>query len=264
MVGDVMIDRYFYGDVTRISPEAPVPINKINRTRSLLGGAGNVAANLAGLGCRVFLSGICGQDENKVLMESLLTQAGIDYGGIVACADRQTTTKLRVLGARQQMLRLDFEQVEAVGMEEEERIVAHLTGLLKQGLHGVIISDYGKGICTPSLCDRVIRLAKSAGVPVLIDPKGSDWTKYRGADFITPNVKEMGECAGMALVNEDAALAPHAQTARQKFAIANVVVTRSEKVFRCSERMICTYTVRPLRKRYLTCQVQATRWQLCF
>lgn len=229
VIGDVMLDRYFYGEVKRISPEAPVPVNHVQRITSVLGGAGNVAANLAHLGCKVYVGGVTGLDDNRKLLEGKLEEAGINYAGLVASSERSTITKLRIIGARQQMLRLDFEEVGDLSVKEEKNILAWLIKMLQGGLDGIALSDYAKGVCSQGFCQRVIALAHEYNVPILVDPKGSDWTKYTGCDFITPNVKEMGEAVGKPITNEDAAVKEAAALAQEKFKIKNVVVTRSEQ-----------------------------------
>ena len=229
VIGDVMLDRYFYGEVKRISPEAPVPVTKINRISSVLGGAANVAANLAHLECRVFMGGVTGDDENRQLLEKMMAEAGIDYSGLVKSQHRKTITKLRVLGGQQQMLRLDFEETGDLFPDEIISLRAWLENLLDNGLDGIIVSDYAKGVCSDDFCQWVIAQGKAYGIPVLIDPKGADWTKYRGCDFITPNLKEMCEAAGCQRDNEDEAVVAMAMAAKDKFQIKNVVVTRSER-----------------------------------
>lgn len=229
VIGDVMLDRYFYGEVKRISPEAPVPVTKINRISSVLGGAANVAANLAHLECKVFMGGVTGDDENRQLLEKMMNEAGIDYSGLVKSQHRKTITKLRVLGGQQQMLRLDFEETGDLFPEEIISLRAWLENLLDEGLDGVIVSDYAKGVCSDDFCQWVIAQGKAYGIPVLIDPKGEDWTKYRGCDFITPNLKEMCEAAGCQRDNEDEAVVAMAMAAKDKYQIKNVVVTRSER-----------------------------------
>lgn len=229
VIGDVMLDRYFYGEVKRISPEAPVPVTKINKINSVLGGAANVAANLACLECSVYMGGVTGDDDNRRLLERLMDEAGIDHSGLVRSARRRTITKLRVLGGQQQMLRLDFEETGDLYAEETAQLRGWLTSLLERGLDGIIISDYAKGVCSDEFAHWVIAAGKKHGIPVLVDPKGSDWTKYSGCDFITPNLKEMCEAAGCVKENEDAAVVAMARAAREKYGIGNVVVTRSEK-----------------------------------
>ncbi|WP_293728205.1 D-glycero-beta-D-manno-heptose-7-phosphate kinase [uncultured Phascolarctobacterium sp.] len=229
VIGDVMLDRYFHGEVKRISPEAPVPVTKINRIKSVLGGATNVAANLAHLECQVFMGGVTGDDDNRVLLERLMADAGIDYSGLVKSERRKTITKLRVLGGNQQMLRLDFEETGDLYPEEIVALRQWLAGLLDDGLDGIIVSDYAKGVCSDDFCQWVINEGHAYNIPVLIDPKGADWTKYSGCDFITPNLKEMCEAAGCQKDNEDAAVVGKGRAAKDKYYIKNVVVTRSER-----------------------------------
>lgn len=229
VIGDVMLDRYVYGEVKRISPEAPVPVNHVRRMESVLGGAGNVAANLAGLGAKVFAAGVTGLDEHRASLEAKMAQAGIDYSGLFPMPGRRTITKLRVIGARQQMLRLDFEEPGDLTLEEEQKLLQWLETRLADGLNGIVLSDYAKGVCAAHFCQQVIALAHSAQVPVLVDPKGADWRKYTGCDFITPNVKEMCEAGGKTVPNETEPLVELAKKARDTFHIKNVVVTRSEK-----------------------------------
>lgn len=229
VIGDVMLDRYFHGEVKRISPEAPVPVTKINSIKSVLGGAANVAANLAHLECKVYMGGVTGDDENRRLLEKLMDEAGIDYQGLVKSSRRKTITKLRVLGGNQQMLRLDFEETGDLYPEEIADLSQWLERLLDEGLDGIIVSDYAKGVCSDSFCQWVIRQGKAYHIPVLIDPKGADWSKYSGCDFITPNLKEMCEAAGCQRDNDDEAVVEMARAARDRFQIKNVVVTRSEK-----------------------------------
>ena len=196
VIGDVMLDRYFQGEVKRISPEAPVPVTRITKINSVLGGAANVAANLAHLECKVFMGGVTGDDENRVLLERLMDEAGIDYSGLVKSAARKTITKLRVLGGNQQMLRMDFEETGDLHPEEIIELRRWLENLLDKGLDGIIVSDYAKGVCSDEFCQWVIAQGHAYNIPVLIDPKGADWQKYSGCDFITPNLKEMCEAAG--------------------------------------------------------------------
>jgi len=229
VIGDVMLDRYFWGEVKRISPEAPVPVTKINDMKSALGGAANVAANLAGLGCQVFMGGVTGDDDNRGILEKIMQEKGIDCKGLVKSGNRRTITKLRVLGGSQQMLRLDFEETGDLTEEETRDLEKWLQGLLAEGLDGIVISDYAKGVCSATFVQRIIALAGTEKIPVLVDPKGSDWEKYRGCDYITPNVKEMNEAVGENCPNEDEQIVRMARLAAEKYDINNVVVTRSEK-----------------------------------
>lgn len=229
VIGDVMLDRYFYGDVKRISPEAPVPVNKVKRINSVLGGAANVAANLAALECKVFMGGVTGADSNRDLLETMMDEKGIDYSGLIKSQSRETITKMRILGGQQQMLRLDFEEAGDLLTEETSAISNWLESLLKNGLDGIVISDYAKGVCSDNFVQWVIKTAHNYNVPVLIDPKGADWKKYSGCDFITPNLKEMCEAAGENIENTDEEVLRLAQAAQNTYKIKNVVVTRSER-----------------------------------
>lgn len=229
VIGDVMVDRYFYGEVKRISPEAPVPVNHVRRIDSVLGGAANVAANLANLGCQVFVGGVTGDDDNRKILEELLTREKIDFTGLVSSKRRSTITKMRILGARQQMLRLDFEEVGDLEPREADQLKQWLLRLMEEGLDGIAISDYAKGVCSDAFCQWVIRMSETNRLPVLVDPKGPHWEKYGGCTFITPNLKEMCEAAGQTVPNEDGPVLQIAQMARERYHIKNVVVTRSEK-----------------------------------
>jgi len=228
VLGDAMLDRYYFGDVHRISPEAPVPITRVTRERDTLGGAANVAHNLALLGCRTILAGVCGADDNRVRLVRLLEARGIDHSALVT-ADRPTTTKLRVIGGHQQMLRLDFEETGAIPPETEERLKAALDSAMHSPPGCMVISDYAKGACTANLCQYIIKQCAAAGIPQVVDPKGPDWRKYAGAFLVTPNVKELGEAAGAPVPNEDGPVRRAAERVRRKFGIKNVIVTRSEK-----------------------------------
>jgi D-beta-D-heptose 7-phosphate kinase/D-beta-D-heptose 1-phosphate adenosyltransferase len=227
VVGDVMLDRYAFGDVTRISPEAPVPVVRITRETSSLGGAANVANNVAHLGAEVCLIGLCGQDPARELVESLARDLGISTA-LVADSSVQTTTKWRILGGHQQMLRLDFEQPRTPCPESIRELKDAITRHLAKS-HVVVISDYAKGVCGDEVCRFTIDKAAAANVPVIIDPKAEDWSKYARATFVTPNHKELCQAVGRTLDNEDSIVAAHARGLVKKYQIKHLLVTRSEK-----------------------------------
>ena len=203
VAGDVMLDKYYYSEVTRISPEAPVPIAHVQSEMETLGGAANVAHNLTRLACQVSIAGFVGKDyHGKSLLEKLRAR-GIDGVGLIP-TDRPTTTKLRVIGGHQQMLRLDFEESAAVTGKEAEHFLAGIYKKLDKGLDCLIISDYGKGACTEENCQKIIAACKAHHVPVIVDPKGTNWMKYAGADYITPNLKEITAVLPDPIRNEDA------------------------------------------------------------
>lgn len=227
VVGDVMLDRYYYGEVTRISPEAPVPINHVTSTNDTLGGSANVAHNLALLGCRTSIAGFAGNDYHCQTLLDKFTARGIDYKGIIR-REAPTTTKLRVIGGHQQMLRLDFEDTEPVGEHYAERLIDYVEQSLQSGLDAVIISDYGKGACTEDVCTRIIDECHSMAVPVFVDPKGVEWAKYSGADYITPNFKELNAVLAKPIRNRDEYIEQAARQVMDKYNVKNVLATRSE------------------------------------
>lgn len=229
VIGDVMVDRYVYGTVSRISPEAPVPVNRVQSIEATLGGAANVAANLANMDCHTHLCGMVGCDEYGEELARMVQEKGIDFSGALCKKGHATTTKLRVLGGRQQMLRLDFEEVLEATMEEVEQTLLWLKGLAATRLDGIILSDYGKGMITEEMAQGVIAFGKIKKIPVLVDPKGADWTKYKGATFITPNVKELCECVGHSIENETAPIVEAGEAVRRQYELETLVVTRSEK-----------------------------------
>ena len=229
VVGDVMVDRYVFGDVSRISPEAPVPVNRVSKMKEVLGGAGNVASNLSNLDCKVYLGALAGNDDHGRLLQHLLDTDKIDTTGLITSDDRSTITKMRILGDRQQMMRLDFETITDLTYQEEQQLSSWLENLCKVGIDGIVVSDYGKGVCTPTLLKTIFSLAKEYGVQTIVDPKGADWSKYNGATCITPNVKELGECVGRKLENDDATIVEAAKSVLATVDLDYIVATRSAK-----------------------------------
>ncbi len=189
VVGDLMLDRYIVGEVERISPEAPVPVLRHAQRYERPGGAANVAMNLAGLGCQAFLAGFWGDDGEKGELAALLDKAGIDTLGVVS-SSLPTISKTRIVGRRQQLLRIDVESREPFSLVEEQRLIDRVVELTGK-VHAVILSDYAKGALTTALCERVIRAARAASIPILADPKTPDFSKYTGATTICPNLQEL-------------------------------------------------------------------------
>ena len=229
VIGDLMVDRYVFGDVSRISPEAPVPVNRVKQMKEVLGGAANVAANLANLDVHVYVGGVAGQDTHGNLLQDLLDSNGIDKSGVVISRDRSTITKMRILGDRQQMMRLDFETVRDVEQQEEEELISWLDSLCQKGLDGIVISDYGKGVCKDSILEKIFNLANCYKIPTIVDPKGSQWEKYNGATYITPNVKELSERVGYSITNDDDKIVTAAKEVLATNNIQYIIATRSEK-----------------------------------
>ncbi|MEZ5730325.1 MAG: D-glycero-beta-D-manno-heptose-7-phosphate kinase [Burkholderiaceae bacterium] len=221
VVGDVMLDRYWFGDVERISPEAPVPIVRVRSAEERLGGAANVAHNAARLGAHAVLVGIVGRDEPGDRIEAMARDCGIDVR--LSRDDRlPTTIKLRVVGRQQQLIRIDFE--EAPG----ERALASKLDAVRQGLDvsgAVVLSDYGKGGLAQ--IDEIIAIAKAAGKVVVADPKGDDYERYRGVTVITPNRAELRAVVGT--WRDEADLVDRAQRLRSSLDIDYLLLTRSEE-----------------------------------
>lgn len=228
VIGDVMLDRYFYGQVTRISPEAPVPIALIKKKRNVLGGAGNVAHNLIKLGCQVWIAGVIGDDHHGRLLRTHMSKLNIGDQGIFVGRDN-TTTKTRILGGPQQMMRIDFEESDPIKQECECKILEYIKNRIDMGIDAIIISDYNKGVCTNNLCKGVISYAHENNCLVFVDPKGNDWQRYHGADYITPNVKELSVISGHDLINNDETIKNEAMAVSDRYKIKNIIVTRSEK-----------------------------------
>ncbi|MGN0941103.1 MAG: D-glycero-beta-D-manno-heptose-7-phosphate kinase [Selenomonadaceae bacterium] len=229
VVGDVMLDKYFYGEVTRISPEAPVPITRVTRVKETLGGAANVAHNLSRMGANTSIAGFIGTDYHGDSLMEQFRLRGIDTKNIIE-ASVPTTTKLRVIGGHQQMMRLDFEDTTALDDGAMEKLIKSVKAELKQHSENtaVILSDYGKGVCTVENCAAIIDAAHESGIPVIIDPKGRDWERYREADYITPNLKELNEVQKSPASNTDDEVAHAARYAMKKYHIHGMVATRSE------------------------------------
>lgn len=205
VVGDVMLDRYWHGMSTRISPEAPVPVVSVNQTEDRPGGAANVALNMSALGCKVSLIGIVGNDEAGQILQSRLAAANV-YTDFQVSSTKPTITKLRVVSRHQQLLRMDFE--EKFSQQDSSGFLTKVKNLI-QSVDILVLSDYAKGSLYD--CPGLIRLARQAGVTVLVDPKGDDFSRYAGADVITPNFVEfetvVGKCGSeQEIVNKGNAL----------------------------------------------------------
>ncbi len=227
VVGDMMLDTYHIGGVKRISPEAPVPVVQVKRSYSVLGGAANVVRNLIGLGATPIAVGVVGDDASGEVVRSMF--ADLDVDCFLSCSAAPTITKMRVIGNDQQVVRIDFEQDNAtLEAQVEAELIAQIEQRIAQ-CEIVVISDYGKGLCTERLCHAVIEAARAKGKVVVVDPKGTQWSKYRNATIVTPNIKELSEIYGAELPNEDAALREAATEILDRYKISSLLVTRSEK-----------------------------------
>ncbi|HLA84947.1 MAG TPA: bifunctional heptose 7-phosphate kinase/heptose 1-phosphate adenyltransferase [Thermoguttaceae bacterium] len=228
VLGDVMVDRYVWGDVERISPEAPIPVLKVDRSEDRLGGAGNVATMLAALATDVTLLGVVGDDDERTRVVEMLAEAGIATDSVVRAADRVTTVKQRLLGGAhshhpQQMIRMDRETASPVDGATAEQLLACLRRDFDR-VAAVVVSDYGKGVCGDTILAETIRLGRKAGVPVVVDPAPrANYTRYRGSTCITPNRTEAGGALGRAIDSPEAGLA--AAEDLLAFGIDSVMVT---------------------------------------
>ena len=221
VVGDLMLDRYWFGDVNRISPEAPVPVVRVVKREDRLGGAGNVARNVVSLGAQATLVGIVGVDEGCERIQRLADKMGI-HTALSLDQQINTTLKMRILGRKQQMLRVDFEH------EPTEHSLRDLYSSLEELIpaHDILVlSDYAKGVLKH--VDSIIATARRHGVTVLVDPKGNDYQAYTHANLLTPNQLEMSQAVGPWRTEEE--LHKKAQTLREKLSLEALLVTRSEK-----------------------------------
>lgn len=211
VVGDIMLDRYIWGNAERISQEAPVILLRADRREERLGGAGSVAMMLHYLEARVAIAGVVGDDENGKQIVTMLRQLGIDTSAVAADSSRPTTVKERYMGRAQtrhpqQIVRVDYEERHAINQNIESRIIEGIAGLLEVA-DIVLVSDYDKGVCTPTLLQFLISAARTRGIPVVADPiRGGDYSKYRGCTALTPNRLEAGLAVGRALHSVDEAI----------------------------------------------------------
>ena len=227
IVGDVMLDAYLHGGVTRISPEAPVPVIKWKSEKAVAGGAGNVAANIASLGASVVLVGVCGADTDREQLLALLRAAGkIDVDGVIADRSRRTTKKIRVVGQAQQMLRIDQEDDRPLEDDIERALIAKAIKAIGAA-DIVVMSDYGKGVLGDRVIATCVARAREVGKTLIVDPKRRELADYRGATILTPNRAELTLATGMPCETDEQAEAA-ARRVRETTG-ADVLLTRSEK-----------------------------------
>ena len=225
VVGDVMLDKYYFGEVTRISPEAPVPIAHVLEVKETLGGAANVVHNLALLGVQTSIIGQVGSDNHGEIFLEKLKALGVNYSGVIETA-KPTTTKIRVISGHQQMIRLDFEDASTLDAATEKILLEKFFERLP-AVDAVIISDYGKGLCTKKICREIIGASRAQKKFVVVDPKGDKWQKYFDANFITPNLKELNAVLEKKISNVDNQISEAAHKVIDEFNLSGLVVTRS-------------------------------------
>lgn len=204
VVGDLMLDRYLWGRVTRISPEAPVPIIDVQQEENRLGGAANVAMNLKHLGCNATLCGTIGQDTEAQYFMQVMAQVGLATTGLMQLQERRTTTKIRIIGNHQQIARVDKEESDLLPEAVRLRVWQHIEKLLNtQQFHALIFEDYDKGLLDAETIEKTIRLCAQKNIPVMVDPKRRNFFFYAGSTVFKPNVKELNDALGTHFERKD-------------------------------------------------------------
>ena len=226
VIGDLMLDRHVWGKVSRISPEAPVPVVRVSSQSETAGGAGNVALNAVELGLKVAACGFVGDDPEGERLCRVLEESGVETRGIARAAMR-TITKTRIIGGHQQMLRLDEEDAAEAEPEACERLLEAIRRELADGISGVVLSDYAKGALTDDVCRATIAWSQERGIPVFADPKGPSYAKYAGATAITPNRAELSAVGGVASGDLDAVMSAGGSL-RTELGLDFVLVTLGE------------------------------------
>jgi D-beta-D-heptose 7-phosphate kinase/D-beta-D-heptose 1-phosphate adenosyltransferase len=226
VVGDLMLDEFIWGEVRRVSPEAPVPVVEVRRESWHLGGAGNVVSNLLELGAEVVPIGVVGNDDAGERLRSRCAESGAATSGIITDPSRPTTLKTRIVAHSQQMVRLDREDRRPVSSEVEDLMIEHFLAAIET-VETVIISDYEKGALTPRVLRKTIEAAQAHGKIACLDPKMRNWAHYRGVDMITPNQLEAERATGSEIV-DNASLEAAARSIRESLDCRNVLITRGE------------------------------------
>lgn len=196
VVGDVMIDAYLRGSVTRVSPEAPVPIVNLQKMEDRLGGAANVALNLSSLGAEPILCSVIGDDAGAKTFSKLLNEHSLSDEGIVISSERMTTIKTRIIGNNQHLLRIDEEVLTPITSSEEEAFIERVDNILTTKVDAIIFEDYNKGLLTPVVISAIVKLANNRGIPVTVDPKKDNFFAYKNVTLFKPNLKELKEGVG--------------------------------------------------------------------
>lgn len=227
VIGDIMLDKYLYGEVTRISAEAPVPITRVNSSTEKLGGAANIAYNLAVLGCKVSIAGFVGADVHCNSLIKKLHDYDIDAAGLIKTT-RPTTTKVRVISGNQQMFRLDFEETRKIEDNFAEKLQDYVAVRLNESLDCIIICDHDNGACTEKTVAKIIELGHNHGVPIIVDMSCNNWINYKHADCVVANMKRINKQLLQPIENEDILVEKAGHYLLRKFHIKGVVATRSE------------------------------------
>lgn len=225
VVGDVMLDEYVRGDVARISPEAPVPVVDLTERQMMPGGAANAVANIISLGADATIVGVVGADAPADQLRAAMSARGSGTSGLVTAQERPTTHKLRIVARTQQIVRVDVELRTPLSAESEAKLVAQIKTSAK-GAHALVISDYAKGVVTDAVIRACIDAATLAGIPLVVDPKGRDFSRYAGATVITPNVLELEVAAGVSTHNDSEAIVRAGRGLLPALKGSSILVTR--------------------------------------
>uniref|UniRef100_Q3ASF3 RfaE bifunctional protein, domain I n=1 Tax=Chlorobium chlorochromatii (strain CaD3) TaxID=340177 RepID=Q3ASF3_CHLCH len=228
VVGDIMLDAYIFGHVSRISPEYPVPVVDVTREEHRLGGAANVAQNTRAMGAETILFGVTGNDRNRDTLVELFKQQGLTTNALICDPSRPTTCKTRILSQNHHITRVDFESRQEVSADIEAQIV-HTFESMIASLDAVVLEDYNKGMLTAHLIERIIAISRKHKVPVLVDPKHRNFFAYKGCTIFKPNLSEMATSLGIAIPNCNAEVEAACKILRDKLEAETIVVTRSEQ-----------------------------------
>ncbi|MDH5722702.1 MAG: D-glycero-beta-D-manno-heptose-7-phosphate kinase [Alphaproteobacteria bacterium] len=226
VIGDIMLDRFVYGNVDRISPEGPIPVLSVKRETIMMGGAGNTLSNLLGLETKASILSIIGQDQEGQSLRDLCKKAGVQKTEFIEVEDRPTSVKTRFLANHQQLLRTDIEKTESISKETEALLLKKAEQIIPE-MDVVVLSDYGKGLLTPKLIQNLIKLAHKNNAVILVDPKGFNYKIYKGADIVTPNKKELSEATQGLPVQTDEEIEHAGNTLIRNSGIKAVIATRS-------------------------------------
>ncbi len=226
VIGDVMLDRYIWGKVTRISPEAPVPVVDVLRHSNHLGGASNVALNIKSLGCVPVLFGVVGRDTNAAELREIFTETNVITDFLVEDSERPTTVKTRVIAGSQHVVRIDHEDRQQISAATAQRLLDRLEGHLGS-IQSIILQDYNKGVIGPELIHSVIELARSRNIPVLVDPKYTNFFEYKGVTVFKPNRKETEDALKIRL-SDEASFENAARELQSRLECEHVLLTLGE------------------------------------
>ncbi|MEI6848190.1 MAG: D-glycero-beta-D-manno-heptose-7-phosphate kinase [Chlorobiaceae bacterium] len=228
VIGDIMLDKYIFGHVSRISPEYPVPVVDVNYEEHRLGGAANVALNTLSLGAETMLFGITGADSNRSILLELFQDSGLATNGLICDTSRPTTSKTRILSQNHHITRVDFESRKEIDSTIEQLVINSFEDVISS-IDAIVLEDYNKGLLSKRLIQRIIASAKNHGIPVLVDPKLQNFFAYTGCSVFKPNLSEIAASLGIVLQNNDHEVENACRLLQEKLQTETVVVTRSDK-----------------------------------